>query len=38
MLPLSLGDNGAAFGIMGILNDFSKQFNLPIQTKAESPI
>ena len=35
MLPLSLEDNSTVFGTMSILNDFSKQFNLPNQTKAE---
>ena len=35
MLPLSLEDNSTIFGTMTILNDFSKQFNLPSQTKAE---
>ena len=35
MLPLSLEDNSTVFGTMTILNDFSKQFNLPSQTKAE---
>ena len=35
MLPLSLEDNSTVFGTMSILNDFSKQFNLLSQTKAE---
>ena len=35
MLPLSLEDNSTVFDTMSILNDFSKQFNLSSQTKAE---